>query len=372
MTGQPIHFKKKALLLKKETTYGEDSSPAAADVIRANNLSITPMEASEINRESVQPHFGAGDLWLTGKHVTMEFDLELSGSGIAGSAPAYASALLACGLAETIVTGEDTIHDSPATGSGTPTGSFTFAKGDAFTGDADRVVTLECTTAGASGTAAFTVSAPAAGTASAYEQTGVVMTDSVAFALPEDATFTPTVGTDFVVGDTFTINLYRPCAEYDTVSGSFDSASVYFYQDKVLHKMTGVRGNITSKMSSKEVPSLHFSIMGIYVDPSASALPEVDFSSFKDPIVHSSVNTPTVSVHGYSAILESAEFDFGQQVAFRQRVNDEGVEITDRAGSGRLVIEEPEIGDKDFYALVAAHTKDAVKIVHGITKGSIV
>lgn len=366
----PIRFKNKLVLLKKEAVYGTDAAPEATDVIRASDVNLTPLEADEVSRDNATPYLGASDVFLAGKRVKIDFAVELAGAGTAGAAPAYAAALLGCGLSETLTAGEDTLDDSPVA-SGNPTGGFTFVKGDAFAGSVDRTVTLTCTTGGASGVAAFTVNAPAVGDEAEYDQAGVVMTDGAAFALPNGATITPTIGTDFAVDDVFTIALYRPCAEYKPVSESFDSLSLYFQQDKVMHKLTGVRGNVRISMDAKNLPKLQFSMIGIYSPPEASVLLAVNFDSFRDPIVHNSANTK-LSLHGYSAIANSAEVDLGQGVVWRQRLNDEGVEITDRSASGTLVIEEPEIDVKDFYVAATGHVKDALSIIHGSTVGDVV
>lgn len=100
--GTTIYDQVKALLFKSEVTYGVDPTPAAANVVRAFDLSITPIEKTVKDRASVAPHLGAGDTFIVGKHVKMDFKVELAGSGAAGTAPAWGSMMKACGMAEVV------------------------------------------------------------------------------------------------------------------------------------------------------------------------------------------------------------------------------------------------------------------------------
>ncbi len=96
-------FKKLAILHKRETVYGTDIVPAAADGIIAKNVTYTPLEGEEVSRDLILPHLGNQGIILTGTYARIEFDVELSGSGTAGTAPKYGSLLRTCGMAEVIV-----------------------------------------------------------------------------------------------------------------------------------------------------------------------------------------------------------------------------------------------------------------------------
>lgn len=103
-------WKKKALLALKEATYGTDAAPTAANVVRAYDVSINPLEGDVVDRPSVMPYMGAGDSRLVGKHMKLSFSVEAAGSGTAGTAPAYKDLLKACGLAETVTAGTDVAY----------------------------------------------------------------------------------------------------------------------------------------------------------------------------------------------------------------------------------------------------------------------
>lgn len=97
-------FLKKTLLAKIETTYGTDSVPTgAANAIYAKNVSITPMDATVLEREHVRGYFGGFGQIQTTAQVKIEFECDIAGSSAAGTAPPWGPLARACGLAETLV-----------------------------------------------------------------------------------------------------------------------------------------------------------------------------------------------------------------------------------------------------------------------------
>lgn len=101
----PRIFRKLAILHKIEATYGQVNAPMAADFILATNVTYTPIEANELSRDLMLPYLGNQGVILTGKHARIEFDVEVAGSGAAGTAPKWASLMRACGFAETLDAG---------------------------------------------------------------------------------------------------------------------------------------------------------------------------------------------------------------------------------------------------------------------------
>jgi hypothetical protein len=93
------------LLAKIESSYGTLPSPAPAgsDAILVRNLEATPLEAMMLERETVQPYLGSRPSLMVDKRVKITFEIEVSGSGTAGTAPKYGPILRACGLSQTIV-----------------------------------------------------------------------------------------------------------------------------------------------------------------------------------------------------------------------------------------------------------------------------
>lgn len=100
----PLYERKSAILAKIETVYGTDSVPTgAANAILVENLSVTPLKQDLVERKGIQAYFGNRQSIEAGAAVEVGFDVEIAGSGAAGTAPAYAPLLRMCGMAETIV-----------------------------------------------------------------------------------------------------------------------------------------------------------------------------------------------------------------------------------------------------------------------------
>lgn len=98
-----MYFPKKTILAKIETTYGTDPVPTgAANAIIAKNLNLTPLDAQMIDRNVVLPFFGNLGAIPGSAFVKADFEVEITGSSAAGTAPPYGPLLRACGLSETI------------------------------------------------------------------------------------------------------------------------------------------------------------------------------------------------------------------------------------------------------------------------------
>jgi hypothetical protein len=99
----PLLTRKRLILLESEGTYGTDPTPTGVDAVLVRDLNITPLQSDTVSRDLVRPYLGASEQLLANTRVEVTFSVELAGSGAAGTAPRYGKALLACGMAETVV-----------------------------------------------------------------------------------------------------------------------------------------------------------------------------------------------------------------------------------------------------------------------------
>jgi hypothetical protein len=95
--------RKRLILVKTESTYGTDSSPVGTDALLVRNLDLTPLSGELVSRDLVRPYYGNYDQLIAKTSVAVSFEVELAGSGTAGTAPKYGSILKACGMSETVV-----------------------------------------------------------------------------------------------------------------------------------------------------------------------------------------------------------------------------------------------------------------------------
>lgn len=96
-------FRKKYILAVVETTYGTDPTPDGANAILTKNLAPSFMQGNRVTRDLDRPTLGNDAEIATGRFTQLSFDVEIAGSGAAGTAPGWGPLLRACGFDETIL-----------------------------------------------------------------------------------------------------------------------------------------------------------------------------------------------------------------------------------------------------------------------------
>jgi len=100
----PFLTRKRTILIKAESVYGTDSVPTgAADALTVRSIDVSPIDADLVSRDLIRPYLGNSPQLLTNLKVQCNFEVELAGSGAAGTAPRWGAAMLACGTAATTV-----------------------------------------------------------------------------------------------------------------------------------------------------------------------------------------------------------------------------------------------------------------------------
>lgn len=90
---------------KKETVYGTDAVPtAAANAILTRNFQGSPIEVDTIERNLDVPSRGASPIGIANERQSFSYEVELQGSGTAGTAPAWMELLEGCGMASPVIT----------------------------------------------------------------------------------------------------------------------------------------------------------------------------------------------------------------------------------------------------------------------------
>lgn len=98
--------RKKTILAKIEATYLTDPTPTgAANAILVRNLDLTPQETDFADRDLIRSYFGNSEQLPGSVRGMLSFEVEMSGAGAAGTAPAYGPLLRACAMSETISAG---------------------------------------------------------------------------------------------------------------------------------------------------------------------------------------------------------------------------------------------------------------------------
>jgi hypothetical protein len=99
----PRKMRNTAILAKIETTYGTDAAPTGvADALLVSNPTPPKYTYNTADRNLVRTFMGASEQLAGTRYVTLDFEVEVSGSGTAGTAPAWGKLLRACAMAETV------------------------------------------------------------------------------------------------------------------------------------------------------------------------------------------------------------------------------------------------------------------------------
>jgi hypothetical protein len=92
-----------AILAKAEVTYNVDPVPTgAANALLISNQTVNPLNAQNVDRSLTRNYLGGSEHLVGTAFIEVGFDVELQGSGAAGTAPAYGVLLRGCGMAEAI------------------------------------------------------------------------------------------------------------------------------------------------------------------------------------------------------------------------------------------------------------------------------
>lgn len=336
--------RKRMLLAKIETVYNTDPTPTgAANAILVRNQSITPQETETVSRDLIRPYLGNSPQLPVAIHALAEFEIEMAGSGTAGVAPAYGPLLRACALAEYILAAAVT-----GTAQAGGASSITLAAGASATNDFYRPFTISITGGTGSGQSRVIAS---------YVGSTKVATVSEAWTTPPDATSTYSIDAQVA---------------YAPVSSAFESATIYFNVDGVLHKMTGARGTVSQDLAAKGIPVYKFKFTGLYSAVTDTAQPAVTLTAWQQPVPVNGVNTAG-RLHGYAgAVLSQLSVDMANSVVFRSLVGAESVLITDRKPAGQITMEAVSVAAKDWWTSIKNAVTGALSITHGTVAGNIV
>ena len=100
---------------KAEAVEGTAETLAGADAFLAENINFNP-ETEMGDRNPVTSGLSQFSKVAGARKATMEFDVELKGSGTAGTAPAIGKLLISCGFAETLVAITSATYKPASTG----------------------------------------------------------------------------------------------------------------------------------------------------------------------------------------------------------------------------------------------------------------
>lgn len=342
--------RKRVILVKLEPTYGSDSTPVAADAVLCSNLDITPLEGSSVERDFIRPFFGGSGSIRVENFVSMTFETEIAGSGIAATPPEWGVLLKASNFSETITA-------APITGScgtGSTTTSIVLAAGASSVDDFYTGMTIVF--AGTGGAQLGEIIAYVGSTKTA------TLAKPIAIA-PTATTTTYTIGANV---------MYTPNSNFGIATAN-TSASIYFNVDGVRHILLGARGSVSFDLSVKQIPKMKWKFTGLLGTIADATLPSADFTGWHKPVTVSTANTTDINLIGYNgAVVQTLNFDIANSLVYRQLIGAESVLITDRKPAGNISLEATTVTAKDWWTVAKNASTGPFCVKHGQTDGNIV
>lgn len=171
--------------------------------------------------------------------------------------------------------------------------------------------------------------------------------------------------------------------DYTLISSGFGSSTIAWYDDGLLHKALGWRGDVGIRLVAGEIPKLTFRGKGLYTAPVAAAnVTPSGITSFKVPEVVTEANTLDLTLGGTHATSGApaiasgtpypslgVEFALGNSAEHIALLGGESVDITNRAPTCNFRLDLTAAQEAALMATVAAATLTTVGLSHGTAAG---
>ncbi|NDY57399.1 hypothetical protein G3N56_11670 [Desulfovibrio sulfodismutans] len=298
-----------ALLAATEATYGVAPAADQFKGILCNSGSEISPTGDKIERDTVRSTFSpaASKMGAKRQQLTVTTELRGGGLGVGGEVlpPDYAPFLLACGMQATAVVRLTLTDDDGGK----------FAIGEAIT----------------SGTATGTLHHIDARTLVLSGVEGTFAEAEIVTGGLQGATATVAAGG------------VAPGLEYRPVTARVEvqkSACVKYHKDSILHQIVGARGTAVIDCQVGKIPTIKWTLTGLWADPAAAVLPNPDLTDLSGPVF---VNAGVV-IGAYEPIISALSLDIGNTIA--ERVSANGADgllaqyISGRRSTGSL---DPEV-----------------------------
>lgn len=339
----PLLNRKRLVLAKIETTYGVDPTPTgAANAILVRNLNLTPQESDFAGRDVVRPYLGRSEQIPTAIRGMLELEVEMAGVAAAGVAPGYGPMLRACGFAETLVAVAVT-----GTAQAGAASTITLTAGASAVDDFYSGMAVRITAGTGSGQTGIIVD---------YNGTTKVATMLAPWSVTPNATSTYSIDAN---------------AAYKPVSAAFESVTLYFNVDGVLHRMTGARGTVSLQYTVKQIPVYKFNFTGVYQTVTDTVAPTPVYTAFLTPLAVTNINTTPFTLHSFAAVMSELSIEMSNNIVHRTLVGgSESVLLTDRQPQGSITIEADTVAAKDWWTIARSATLGGLGITHGTAAGN--
>ena len=168
--------------------------------------------------------------------------------------------------------------------------------------------------------------------------------------------------------------------EYLPITDTLKTATIYWYDDGVLHKLLGAFGNVKLSAKSGEAPRLMFEFVGLDGGVTSVANATPTLTAWRTPVGVTKANVTDVllgctyatgALSGGTAYNSTGlTLDFGNQIAFAPMLTTEQVVLTDRKMTGTVSLDLTAAQEVTFMATVKANTTQGLGFVIGTATGN--
>lgn len=163
------------------------------------------------------------------------------------------------------------------------------------------------------------------------------------------------------------------------ITDSFKTATIYYNDSGVLHKLLGAVGTFTLEAMADQIPVLKFDFIGADGGISAAALPAVTLTAWKTPYVVGPSTAVDVTLGatyaagaftgGTTYVSTGLMLDGGNTTGLTTFVSKQTPEITDRQATGKVELELDAAAEVSLMATVKANTLQSLAFQVGLVAG---
>lgn len=170
--------------------------------------------------------------------------------------------------------------------------------------------------------------------------------------------------------------------DYTPISNDPESLTMYYFDDGVLHRLVGVRGSVSLKLTAGEIPKLTFKFVGkdggdvvaplAAVDLEEWRIPQVVMDSVSGMLTFGGTHLPAVApalTNGATYPSEGITIDCGIATPFNALIGGESVPITERKVTGDVRLELTAAQEIAFLSDVKNTVLTSVAMMHGTVQG---
>jgi len=159
---------------------------------------------------------------------------------------------------------------------------------------------------------------------------------------------------------------------YAPISSNHESVTLYIFQDGVVQKITGARGSFSINAEVGAIPTINFTMIGIFNAPTDVSNPTPTYQHQANPVLFKNGNTTAQQLFSFAGAVQSFSFDQNNQTVYRELVGGtKEVHITDRRPGGSIVLEAVTMATKNYFTSITGSATGNNTFQHGQTAGNI-